>query len=173
MEYFIINHLEQSALKGLPFIQRLLYIQGLKPYVDYKTGIIGIRRGVSYQSLKEELYIEPHSGIQSGNLSTDQLRRALRGLEKAGLIEIKSMDRKLVFRALLMYWDNSAQNKLARKPHHDRANNLVAINSDKSIDYEIIKPEAAIDKSSQPAMPLKGNNYYIFLLEKFKDRKSV
>jgi len=53
--------------------------------VDYKTGLVGIRRGVSYQSLKEALYIEPHPGIQSGSPGKDQLRRALNGLEKAGL----------------------------------------------------------------------------------------
>ena len=49
MEYIIINHYELSALSGLPFIQQLTYIQGLKPYVDYHTGM----RGVSYQSLSE------------------------------------------------------------------------------------------------------------------------
>src|SRR3990167_2752612 len=173
MEYFIVNHLEQSALRGLPFLQRLVYIQGLKPYVDYKTGMIGIRRGVSYQSIKEELYIEPHSGIQSGNLSTDQLRRALKGLEKSGLIEIKSTDHKLIFRALLVHWDNSVQNKLAKKPHHDLDTNLNAINLDKSDCYVNNTPELAKGKTPQLAIPLKDNNYYIFLLGKFNKFWSI
>ena len=42
MSYMIINHYEQSALKGLPYLQQLTYLNGLKPYVDYQTEIIGI-----------------------------------------------------------------------------------------------------------------------------------
>lgn len=95
MEFMIINHQELSALRGLPWLQQLIYLQGIKPFVDYKTGVAGIRRGISYQSLSEALYIEPHSGIQSGSPSKDQLRRALKGLEKAGVIVIQSLERKL------------------------------------------------------------------------------
>ncbi len=64
MEFIIINQRELSALSGLPHIQQLTYIQGIKPFVDYKTKLVGIRRGISYQSISEALYVEPHSGIK-------------------------------------------------------------------------------------------------------------
>lgn len=117
MEFFIITHQELSALSGLPYLQQLTYLQGIKPYVDYKTGLVGIRRGISYQSLSEALYIEPHSGIKSGSPSKDKLRRALKGLEKAGLIQIQSWERKLVLRCLLLDRHDSVHNKAAIKTH--------------------------------------------------------
>lgn len=58
MEYIIINHNELSALNGLPYLQQLTYLRGLKPYVDYQTGLIGIRRGVS-QVNSRTLLCEP------------------------------------------------------------------------------------------------------------------
>lgn len=60
MKYMKVTDEELSALRGLPHLQQLLYLTGIKPYVDYRTGIVGISRGISYQSLAEELYIEPH-----------------------------------------------------------------------------------------------------------------
>ena len=102
MSYIIINHCERSALSGLPYLQQLIYIHGLKPYVDYQTEMIGIKRKVSYQSISEALYIEPHQGyVQSGSPSKDQIRRSLKALERAGLIEIQSLDKQLIFKCLL------------------------------------------------------------------------
>jgi hypothetical protein len=69
----------------LPYLQQLIYIHGLKPYLDYQNEMIGIKRKVSYQSLSEALYIEPHQGyVQSGSPSKDQIRRSLKALERAG-----------------------------------------------------------------------------------------
>ncbi len=104
MEYMKINYEELSALRGFPHLERLLYLTGIKPkpYIDYRTGIVGLARGISCQSLAEELYVEPHQGIKSGSPSKDQIRRALKGLETAGLLRIQSMDWKLVFHCLLV-----------------------------------------------------------------------
>ena len=166
----MINHRELSALSGLPYLQQLAYIQGLKPYVDYKTGIIGIRRGVSYQSLKEALYIEPHSGIQSGSPSKDQLRRALKGLEKAGLIEIQSWEWKLVFRCLLLDLDNSNQNKPAIKSHHKSTTNFDNENTTKSCAYATEEVKPTTGKIPYPAIPQDSNNYlFIFLNQAFEE----
>ncbi len=134
---YIINHYERSALSGLPYLQQLTYIHGLKPYVDYQTEIVGIKRGVSYQSLSEELYIEPHQGfVQSGSPSKDQIRRSLKALEKAGLIEIQSLDKKLIFKCLLLDRDNSVQNKAATKPPYQTTTNPIQNNIEKSVCYE-------------------------------------
>ncbi len=59
MKYLKINHEELSALSGLPHLQQLLYLRGIKPFGDYRTGVVGLIRGISYQSLAEELYVEP------------------------------------------------------------------------------------------------------------------
>ena len=69
-----INQQERAALKGIPHLPRLLYLEGIRPYMDYGTGIVGIKRGISYQSLGEELYVEPHVGYASGSPSKQQLR---------------------------------------------------------------------------------------------------
>src|SRR3990167_7338876 len=116
MKYLKITQEEFSALEGLPHLQQLLYFRGIKPYIDYRTGIVGIMRGISYQSLAEALYVEPHQGIKSGNPSKDQIRRAIKGLEKAGLLRIQSMQWKLVFHCLLATQAFSHSNKPATNP---------------------------------------------------------
>jgi hypothetical protein len=42
MNSVIINLDELSALNGLPHLQQLLYLRGIRPYVDYQTGIVGL-----------------------------------------------------------------------------------------------------------------------------------
>ncbi|EHL32610.1 hypothetical protein [Legionella drancourtii] len=164
MEFFIITHQELSALSGLPYLQQLTYLQGIKPYVDYKTGIVGIRRGISYQSLSEALYIEPHSGIKSGSPSKDQLRRALKGLEKVGLIQIQSWERKLVLRCLLLDRHDSVHNKAAIKTHDYSApqkSRKSLLNSTKS-NTNKLDPDTS--PKHDPATPQDSNNYYFISL---------
>lgn len=81
---FVINGEELAAMSGLPHIQQLAYLRGIRPYMDVKTGITGIKRRISYQSISEQLYIEPHQGIKSQSFSRDQVRRAVSGLVRAG-----------------------------------------------------------------------------------------
>nr|HAT8713220.1 Vir protein [Legionella jordanis] len=169
MEFIIITHQELSALIGLPYLQQLTYLQGIKPYVDYKTGIVGIRRGISYQSLSEALYIEPHSGIKSGSPSKDQLRRALKGLEKAGLIQIQSWERKLVLRCLLLDRHDSVQNKTAIKaldytaPQEPRKNLLDSTKSNTNT----LEPNTI--QKTEPATPQDNNNYFFISLSQAFD----
>ena len=40
---FIINDDELAALCGLPHQQQLVYLRGIRPYMDVKTGIVGIK----------------------------------------------------------------------------------------------------------------------------------
>ncbi|MFO2972856.1 hypothetical protein SCO12_15665 [Legionella pneumophila serogroup 10] len=53
---FIINENELGRLCGLPHIQQLTYLRGIRPYMDIKTGIAGIKRRISHQSISEQLY---------------------------------------------------------------------------------------------------------------------
>jgi hypothetical protein len=68
---FVINGVELEALSGLLHIQQLAYLRGIRPYMDVKTGLVGIKRRISYQSISEQLYIEPHQGIKSQSFSRD------------------------------------------------------------------------------------------------------
>lgn len=108
---------ELDALEELPYLHRVLYIFGIRKYMDYKTGITGIKRGISYQSLGEELYVAPHVGpIENGSPSRQQIRRAVKFLEKAGLIVIKSVGKRLIFECLLAESDKFVQNKPDTNP---------------------------------------------------------
>ncbi|STX48420.1 lvrA [Legionella hackeliae] len=169
MEFFIITHQELSALSGLPYLQQLSYLQGIKPYVDYKTGVVGIRRGISYQSLSEALYIEPHSGIKSGSPSKDQLRRALKGLEKAGLIQIQSWERKLVLRCLLLDRHDSVHNKAAIKPHDYSAPQEPQKSLLDSTKSNTNKLDPDTTPKGEPATPQDNNNYFFISLSQAFD----
>ena len=167
MAGILINDDELSALNGLPYIQQLLYLRGIKPHMDYRSGIVGLTRGISYQSLAEALYIEPHSGIKSGSPSKDQIRRAIHGLEKAGLLHIQSLEWKLIFQCVLATSDISNQNKPAIKQHGKPTSNLPTENSVNTRDSEDFEPETTTAKTTQPATP-PNNNYFIFLYQKFE-----
>lgn len=169
MEFIIITHQELSALSGLPYLQQLTYLQGIKPYVDYKTGLVGIRRGISYQSLSEALYIEPHSGIKSGSPSKDQLRRALKGLEKAGLIQIQSWERKLVLRCLLLDRHNSVQNQAATKKLDYRAPQEPQKSRLDSTKSKTNRLDPDTIPKTEPATPQDNNNYFFISLSQAFD----
>lgn len=90
---------EFEVLCGLPFLQRSLYLV-LRWYMDAATGIVGLRRGISRQSLLEELYVEPIPGrraADSGSPTIQALRSALVGLERSGLIVSRGNGDVLVF----------------------------------------------------------------------------
>lgn len=108
---------ELSALTGLPDTQVRLYIFGIRCFMDYATGIVGVKRRISYQSLSETLYVEPIRGVKTKNkLSRPQLRRAVKALERGGLIKIKSQKFQLVLECLLAKQDKFAQNKAVTRP---------------------------------------------------------
>lgn len=69
MPSFQINDEEREALRGLPMLAREIYVFALRPFMDFATGIVGERRGISWKSIAEELYVEPHQGIKGGEPS--------------------------------------------------------------------------------------------------------
>lgn len=90
---------EKEALDGLPLMQRWLYMV-LRWYMDRATGRVGEVRGISLQSLAEELYVEPVRGrhaSECGSPSKKAIRSALDGLEKHGLIRPCGNGEVLVF----------------------------------------------------------------------------
>ncbi|AWN73454.1 hypothetical protein LEAN103870_19935 [Legionella anisa] len=101
MHFLFVNAQELEALMELPYIQRLAYLMGIRPYMDRETHIVGIKRRISYQSLREALYVAPIAGVKTGSPSQQQVKRAVKSLERAGLIEIKSTTRHLILKCLL------------------------------------------------------------------------
>ena len=167
MNHMTITLDELSALNGLSHMQQLCYLRGIRPYVDYQTGIVGIKRGVSYQSLTEALYVEPHQGITSGSPSKDQVRRAVKGLERAGLLQIESLEKRLVVRCILVSQGYSNQNKAATKPPREAVSLKTAeslagtgLNRD-----EISQP--AITQSAKATIPPK-DSLYIYYSQNFE-----
>lgn len=79
-----ITDVERTALVGLPSLSRLVYVLGLKPNVA-RDGIV---EGVTIQSLREEMFVEPHQGLRnSGSPKPESIRNALQALEARGLLK--------------------------------------------------------------------------------------
>ncbi|MDP3704615.1 MAG: hypothetical protein Q8R24_01735 [Legionellaceae bacterium] len=169
---FLITDDELEALCGLSHIQQLAYLRGIRPYMDVKTGLVGIKRGISYQSIAEQLYVEPHQGIKNESFSRSQVRRALSGLERTGLIQSQSQTLKLILKCNLASRPYSVQNKPVTKPSHQAVmeplSQLDEINENLSHEPE----KADIGKIAKADTPLKDNNYIYFLsqFEKFWSR---
>lgn len=88
---------EWEALSGLPYLQVRLYLV-LRWYMNVATRRVGDIRGISLQSLSEELYIEPAPGrSESGSPTKKAIRSALQQLEKHGLVSPCGNGEVLVF----------------------------------------------------------------------------
>ncbi|MFO9571016.1 hypothetical protein SDB67_14180 [Legionella pneumophila serogroup 1] len=166
--YFTVNDKELDALCGLSYIQQITYLRGIRPYMDRNTHIVGIKRRISYQSLTEVLYIEPHQGIkESGSPSRQQIRRAVKGLERSGLIAIQSFDKHLILKCLLADISYCVQNKPDTKPTQQadtkpHAKDLLNIGVSEGAEVK-----ADIDKILKPDTPQLKENNYIYLLQRF------
>lgn len=124
------------ALTGLPYIQVLLYIFGIRRYMDYATRLTGVKRKISWQSIREALEVEPACGrIKKGCPSKDQVRRAAQALERVGLVAIKSIEKQLIFECLLANWDKSVQNKPATKSPYKAATERALAKKAKDLDF--------------------------------------
>ncbi|WP_410498134.1 hypothetical protein [Chitinibacter sp. S2-10] len=103
MSRYMINDVESDALAGLAHIPFRLY-HALRKRMDFRTGRVGERPKVSYQALREDLYIEPcqgRTGDESGSPSVEALRHALRILIRVGLVTVIPADRQLIFSLVL------------------------------------------------------------------------
>ncbi|WP_114278880.1 hypothetical protein [Thioalbus denitrificans] len=85
------NDAEDMALQGLTTDAQVIYLRGLRRYMDYSTGIVGRYRRISYRMLAELLEHLPdqHSSAKarrSTTITIDYLRARLRELQRAGLV---------------------------------------------------------------------------------------
>ena len=112
-----LNSDELEAMRGLPLITRVLYLE-LRARMDYSSGLVGARRGagVSWRTFQEGLYVEPHQGIDdSGTPSPMKVRRAAEWLRKVGLI-VNRTEGMRVFFLPLATTDKSVRNKPDTNP---------------------------------------------------------
>ncbi|MBA2649680.1 MAG: hypothetical protein H0U75_08840 [Legionella sp.] len=172
---FLINHDELEALCGLPHLQQLAYLRGIRPYMDAKAGLVGVKRGISYQSIAEQLYIEPHQGIKSESYSRMQIRRALSALGRAGLISSQSKGLKLILKCELATLGYSVQNKVDLKPTQqlDLSKNSIALENTALFQPQAEKPDTG--KTPKADTPLKENYLYLLFLkfwESYPQKKS-
>ena len=163
---FILNTEELALLYGLPHIQQLAYLRGIRPYMDYKTYIVGVKRKISYTSISEQLYIEPHPGIKAQNFSRDQVRRAVAGLVRVGVVSVLSDDLSLILKCELASVRFSVQNKAAIKPPSKgdiKPPQQKMINTGFS---RVEEQKADIVEHPKAAIPIIDNYLYLFF-EKF------
>src|SRR3990167_9537622 len=159
----LINDAELAALCGLPHLQQLAYFRGIRPYMDVKTGIVGIKRGISLQSIAEQLYIEPHQGIKSVSYSRAQVSRALAALERADLIILHSQELKLILKCNLATLCYSVQNKAVTNPLQQAITTESQQHTEINNYFHEEPLKADIGKTAKAVTPLKENNY-IYLL---------
>ena len=163
---FLINDEELARLSGLSHLQQLAYLRGIRPYMDVKTGLVGVKRRISHQSIAEQLYVEPHQGTKSQSFSRDQVRRSIAGLVRAGIVTVQSEDMQLILKCELATAHYCVQNKAAINPPQKAAINQpevslvnIGLSEVGSLKADILEPQKA-------ATPLKSS-YLYFLFDKF------
>lgn len=92
-----LDEQELDALRGLPLLARVMYVESLRPRMDYSSGTVGARDGarLSWRGVHEDCYEDPHAGLVGvGGLYTlarrEQLRRACAWLVRRGLVQVRS-----------------------------------------------------------------------------------
>ncbi|MDF1756936.1 MAG: hypothetical protein P1U74_01365 [Legionellaceae bacterium] len=168
MSFLFINTQELTALQDLPLIQRVAYLMGIRPYMDKETCIVGIKRRISYQSLREVLYVAPIAGVKTEYPSQQQVRRVIKSLERAGIIELQSTDKHLILKCKLAAMDRSVQNKADMRPTPQADIRPTDYNPVKSRDPEVIHTEADMAKTPQADTPHSNKYIYVFLYKNFE-----
>lgn len=134
------NREEDEALQGLPHATQVMYLRGIRKHVDYATGIVGVKRRISFASLEESLYVEPvQRRGETAAPTKKQIRVMLDQLKRAGLIERMGADKPLIFRLPLLSQDNSVQNLMGTSRARFGARNGAPTPSSESNELDQLK----------------------------------
>lgn len=153
-----ISDLEREALYGLPYLCQLIYLRALRPFMDFSNGMVGIKRGISYQSLREECFVAPHPGYKGSTPSNSVVRRAIDRLINVGILERQSVDKQLILKCCLASKDNSAQIKGVSKGSGHLGRQEDNKNAQKSASQANSTPQAASDKIAYLVTPPETGN---------------
>jgi hypothetical protein len=121
------NEDEENALQGLPLRAQIIYLRGIRRYMNYATGITGGKeRRISLPMLTET--VEEYVNRERQDKPTKHaIRASIEQLKRAGLIERVDDIEHLVFFLPLADTNNSAQinnrTTTARQPHDNRTDN--------------------------------------------------
>lgn len=169
MSDLFITTKEISALKGLPHFAQIVYLLGLRPHVDQQSKLIGLHIKISYQSIAKSLYVSPYPGIQSDIPNKQQIRRAIKHLERSGLIGIQSEDQTLILKCLLANSHPNVQNKADTEVDTQPDTGVIVKHPYKSrlIDDSLQKADTDLNTEADTPLYIR-NNYYIYLSQQFE-----
>ena len=95
--FIVLTDAELDALQGEPAEVFKFYVC-LRRRMDRNTGLVGATVGISWQALREDMYVEPRAGRQvHGSPSEKFVRMKAQRLAEIGLVESQTTYRKLVF----------------------------------------------------------------------------
>ncbi|HAU1200061.1 TPA: Vir protein [Legionella pneumophila] len=159
MDFLFVTTYELDALSEIPLMQRVVYLMGIRPYMDRKTFMVGIKRKISYQSLRETLYVAPIKGVKTGCPSHQQMKRVIKSLARQGIIEIRSTTKNLIVKCLLANPHEPIELENKSQPEANPSTQAEQNQSLPSGNLESIKPgKSAYSKSDfkvQPSSNLK------------------
>lgn len=161
MMYIVLTDQELDALQGRDYVLTALYIY-LKKFMDYNTGMVGLQRRISYQSISEALYIEPRAGVKGGSPHISAIRRMIDQLLNSGIV--KKGKAPLVFKLPYAQVENYAQNKADRKStpqaDTDKANtgNDYSTKADRPKKVKADTPHYSLNTINKPTSSSIGNS---------------
>ena len=125
MTAYRVSEAEQDILKrsDISHAAKLLYLIGLRPNMDFRTGIVGKVRRISYQSLHEMIEFIPPPGSQrpKGDYSIKAVRCLVDELGRAGLVRRLPNDLRSLFLECLVADREDASKKVNNRGTTQRA----------------------------------------------------
>lgn len=159
MDFLFVTTYELDALSEILLMQRVVYLMGIRPYMDRKTLMVGIKRKISYQSLRETLYVAPIKGVKTGCPSHQQMKRVIKSLARQGIIEIRSTTKNLIVKCLLANPHEPIELENKSQPEANPSTQAEQNQSLPSENLKSIKPEQSANSKSnfktQPDSNLK------------------
>lgn len=86
MNYLLLTDAELNILQGEPHYFLSLYV-AIKRYMDWETGITGLKRRISESYLREVLEVNAKNGRTTSIASRGMIRHGIESLLKLGLLQ--------------------------------------------------------------------------------------
>lgn len=128
------NDEEDEALQGLPLRAQIIYLRGIRRYMNYSTGIAGnSSRRISLKSLAE--VSESFNNRQVDQPTKNATRASIEQLKKSGLIERIEDKDYLIFFLPKADRNDSVQNNYNTTTTQQQHNNNTDSNTEETINY--------------------------------------